>query len=65
MSQLSQYTCAVDDKAWYYTPALIFFILTSLKLTLYLCLEHSKIPYAFCYELSNMLLGLVMGAQAA
>ena len=65
VSQLSQYTCAIDDKAWYYTPSLIFFILTALKVTLYLCLEHSKELYAFCYELSNMLLCLVMGAQAA
>jgi len=65
MSQLSQYTCATDDKACYYTPSFIFFILSALKVTLYLCSKRFKVLYAFCYELSNMLLGLVIGAQAA
>lgn len=65
VSRLNQYTCAIDDKTWYYIPPLIFFILTALKVALYLCSEHSKVLYAFCYEISNMLLDLVMGAQAA
>lgn len=47
MSQLSQYRHAIDDKAWHYTPYLIFFILTALKVTLYLPLEHSKSTSCF------------------
>lgn len=65
VSQLSQYTCAIGDKAWYYTLALIFFIVTALQVILYLCLERSKVLHAFCYDLSNVFLGLVMGVQAA
>lgn len=64
VSRLNQYTCAIDDKTWYYIPPLIFFILPALKVTLYLCSGHSKVLYAFCYDLSNMLLGLVIGTQA-